>query len=86
MKILETAKFSRLRKKIRESHEQDALLAAIHTIAEDPATGKFLKGEFKDLRYFRYAVKGQGRRIIYKVEGDAVILYSFGPRADVYKR
>ncbi len=86
MKILETAKFSRLRKKIREAHEQEALLEAVLAIAEDPAVGKFLKGEFKDLRSFRHTVRGQSRRIIYKVEGDAVVLFSFGPRAGVYKR
>ncbi len=34
-KILETAKFSRLRKKIREAHEQEALLEAVLAIAED---------------------------------------------------
>jgi hypothetical protein len=86
MKILETVKFSRLRKKIREAHEQAALLEAVLAIAEDPAAGKILKGEFKDLRSFRYTVKGQSRRIIYKVEGDSVIMFSFGPRAGAYKR
>jgi hypothetical protein len=86
MKILETAKFSRLRKKIREAHEQAALMEAMLAIADDPAAGKFLKGEFKDLRPFRYTVKGQSRRLIYKVEEDAVIMLSFGPRAGAYKR
>lgn len=86
MKILETAKFSRLRKKIREAHEQEALLEAVLAIAEDPAAGKFTRGEFKDLRSFKYTVKGQSRRLIYKVEGDAVIMFSFGPRAGAYKR
>jgi mRNA-degrading endonuclease RelE of RelBE toxin-antitoxin system len=86
MKILETAKFSRLRKKIREAHEQAALMAAMLAIADDPAAGKFLKGEFKELRSFRYTVKGQSRRLIYKVEEDAVVLFSFGPRDGAYKR
>ena len=43
MKILETAKFSRLRKKIREVHEREALFDAVQAIVDDPAAGKPLK-------------------------------------------
>ena len=86
MKILETAKFSRLRKRIREDHEREALLDAVELVAENPMAGKYLKGELKDLRSYMYAVKGQSRRLIYKVEKGTLILFSFGPRGNVYKR
>lgn len=80
MKILETAKFSRLRKRIREDQEREALLEAVMVAAENPTAGKYLKGELKDLRSCTYTVKGQSRRLIYKVEEGTLILFSFGPR------
>jgi len=85
MKILETAKFSRLRKRIREVHEREALYDAVQAIMDDPAAGKYLKGELRDLRAYKYTVKGQSRRLIYKLEDGTLILFSFGPRGDVYK-
>jgi len=85
MILVETAKFKRLRKKIKETHEKAALKKAVSKIMENPQAGKILKGEFKDLRSFKYAVKGQNKRLIYKTEKDFLVLFSFGPREGIYK-
>ncbi|MBE0461199.1 MAG: type II toxin-antitoxin system RelE/ParE family toxin [Candidatus Aminicenantes bacterium] len=85
MKLIETAKFKKLRKKIKSAHEKEVLKEAIIKIMEDPEAGKLLKGEFRDLRSFRYTVKGQSRRHIYKIEKDTLVLFSFGPREGIYK-
>ncbi len=85
MKLLETPKFNKLRKKIREVHEKESLKAAIENIIKEPEAGKKLKGEFKELRSYRYTAKGQARRLIYKLETDSIILFSFGPREGIYK-
>ena len=85
MKILETAKFARLRKKIKEEYEKEALNAAVRMVFLNPAIGKSLKGEFKDLRSYRYSSRGQSRRLIYKIESDILILFSFGPREGIYR-
>ena len=85
MKLVETAKFKRLRKRIKETHEKAALKEAINKIIENPQAGKILKGEFKDLRSFKYTVKGQNKRLIYKIEKDFLVLFSFGPREGIYK-
>ena len=85
MKLLETSKFKKLRKKIKSAHEREALKEAVEKIMEDPEAGKLLKGEFRDLRSFRYSMKGQSKRLIYKIEEDTLILFSFGPREGIYK-
>ena len=85
MKLLETSKFKKLRKKLKEEHEKRALKDAIHEIIKNPGAGKKLKGEFKDLRVFKYMVQGQARRLIYKIESDTIVLFSFGPREGIYK-
>ena len=85
MKLVETAKFKRLRKRIKETHEKAALKEAINKIIENPQSGKILNGEFKDLRSFKYTVKGQNKRLIYKTEKDFLVLFSFGPREGIYK-
>jgi mRNA-degrading endonuclease RelE of RelBE toxin-antitoxin system len=84
MRLFETPKFQKLRKKLKEASERDALKAAILSIVENPAGGKRIKGELRDLRSFRYTVQGQPRRLTYKLEEDAVVLYSFGPRQGIY--
>jgi len=86
MRLIETAKFQKLRKKIREDAERDALKKAVREIIERPDAGKKLKGEFASLRSFKYFVKGQSRRLIYKLEKDVIILFSFGPRQGIYKK
>ena len=85
MKIFETSKFKRLRKKIKEEAEREALKEAVLRIVGDPLVGKKLRGEFRDLRSYRYFVKGQERRLIYKYEGGNLYLLSFGPREGVYR-
>ena len=85
MRLFETAKFQKLRKKIKDKAEKDALKDAVLALLEDPEAGKKLKGEFRDLRSVRYAVRGQARRLVYKKDGDAITLFSFGPRQGVYK-
>ena len=85
MRLLETSKFKKTRKKIKEGLEKKALKEALLKIIHNPSAGKKLKGEFQDLRSFGYSVKGQNRRLIYKQEKDCLILLSFGPREGIYK-
>jgi mRNA-degrading endonuclease RelE of RelBE toxin-antitoxin system len=85
LKIYETAKFKRLRKKLRSLREREALKQAIAALAANPQAGKPLKGEFKDLWRYAYAVSGQERRLIYQPETDSLYLLSFGPREGIYK-
>lgn len=84
MKIYETPKFQRQRKKLRNDSEKTALKEAIRAVAANPLIGKNLKGEFKDLRSLRYFTEGQERRLIYKIEQNALYLLSFGPREGIY--
>ena len=85
MKLLETSKFSKLRKKIRDEAESAALKSAIQIILKDPQAGKKLKGEFEHLRSFSFEARGQARRLIYHWEKDTIVLFSFGPRQGIYK-
>ncbi|MCX6571365.1 MAG: type II toxin-antitoxin system RelE/ParE family toxin [Candidatus Aminicenantes bacterium] len=85
MRLLETSKFQKLRKKLKDEEERDALKDTILQVLANPEAGKKLKGEFRDLRALRFAVRGQARRLIYKHEKDAVVLFSFGPRQGIYK-
>ncbi|MBN1273218.1 MAG: type II toxin-antitoxin system RelE/ParE family toxin [Candidatus Aminicenantes bacterium] len=86
MRLIETSKLKRLRKKIKENHEKEALRLAVARIWEYPEEGKRLKGEFKELRSFSYTAKGQNRRLIYKLEEGTIVLLSFGPREGAYKK
>jgi mRNA-degrading endonuclease RelE of RelBE toxin-antitoxin system len=85
LKVYETAKFKRLRKKLRSNLERAALKQAIAAVAHNPKAGKPLKGEFKDLWGYSYTVSGQERRLIYQPETDCLYLLSFGPREGIYK-
>lgn len=85
MRLLETAKFLKLRKRLKDRQEHDALKEAVLQVLEDPAAGKRLKGEFRDLLSHRFKVRGQARRLIYKRDGETITLISFGPRQGVYK-
>ncbi|MBE3124334.1 MAG: type II toxin-antitoxin system RelE/ParE family toxin [Acidobacteria bacterium] len=85
MRLLETSKFQKLRKKLKDAEERAALKAAVLQVLEDPEAGKKLKGEFRDLRALRFAVRGQARRLIYKLEKDDGVLFSFGPPQGIYK-
>ena len=81
MRIFETRKFEKLRKKLNSVIEKEALINAIKVIVENPQEGKKLKGELKGLQRYRYSVQGQERRLIYKVEKDTINLLSFGHRS-----
>jgi len=85
MRLFETSKFQKLRKKLKDEDERDPLREAVLRVAEEPEAGKKLKGEFRDLRSFRFTVRGQPCRLIYKLDKDAVVLFSFGPRQGIYK-
>lgn len=85
MKIKETRKFKKQREKLKAEEELIQLKEAIIKVIKDPLSGKKLKGEFKELRSFKYFSSGQQRRLIYKFEEDHLVLYSFGPREGIYK-
>ena len=85
MRLVETSKFKKLRKKLRQEQEKIELKNAIKKILADPNSGKKLKGEFRELMSFNYSVIGQSKRLIYKKEKDTLILFSFGPREGIYK-
>ncbi len=85
LKIYETSKFKKLRKKIKDEKEMKELKKAIIEVINSPLSGKKLKGEFKELRSYKYFVNGQQRRLIYKYKGDSVYFLTFGPREGIYK-
>jgi mRNA-degrading endonuclease RelE of RelBE toxin-antitoxin system len=85
VRILETSRFQRLRKKLADRDEVEALRAALIALQENPMAGKKLKGELAHLRSLAYAVRGQPRRLIYLFDGKDVFLFSFGPRQGIYK-
>jgi mRNA-degrading endonuclease RelE of RelBE toxin-antitoxin system len=85
MKIVETSKFQRQRKKIRDEAERDALKEALREVEKNPQAGKKMKGEFALLRSYPYTVKGQARRLVYRWEEETIVFFSFGPRGGIYK-
>ncbi len=85
MKLVETSKFKKLRKKLKQQQEREELKNAIKCVIEDPFSGKKLKCELRELLSLSYSVKGQSRRLIYNAEKDTIILFSFGPREGIYK-
>ena len=80
--IIWTEKFEQEFKKIRDRATQDKLEKQIRKIYENPNFGKPL----------RYALKGEWSiyvkpyRLIYKVEGDKLILLRFEHRKEAYER
>ncbi len=76
MKVLETSKFQRLRKRVKGDEERSALTQVVVEVGINPSAGKKLKGEFAPLRSFPYVVEGQPRRLIYKWEKDVIVLFS----------
>lgn len=85
MILLETAKFAKLRKKVRDESERRELRAAVLAVRDDPDIGKKLKGELSELRSYAYSARGQARRLVYHWEKNTILLYSFGPRQSIYK-
>ncbi len=80
MTLRETSKFSKLRKTLKDRAEREALKTAVIAVLDDPQAGKKLKGELEHLRSFPNNVRGQARCLIYLLEKDATVLFSFGPR------
>jgi len=78
--IVPTDKFEHDVKKIRDKNLKEKLQKQIEKVAENPNLGKPL----------RYALKGEWSihvkpyRLIYKVEGDKLILLRFEHRKEVY--
>jgi mRNA-degrading endonuclease RelE of RelBE toxin-antitoxin system len=85
MTLLETPRFAKLRKKLRDEDELAALKTAVAEILNDPIKGKKLKGELAHLRSHRFTVRGQSRRLVYHFDSEVVTLFSFGPRQGIYK-
>jgi mRNA-degrading endonuclease RelE of RelBE toxin-antitoxin system len=85
MRLVETSKFKKQRKKLKSVEEKEGLKNVILKAVGDPHSGKKLKGEFRELFSLKYSVKGQSRRLIYKMEKETLILFSFGPREGIYK-
>ena len=73
MRILETSKFSKLIKKIKEQAEIEALKSARMKIQKDLQPGRKLKGELEHLLSYAYAKKGQARRLVYGWAKDNVV-------------
>ncbi len=79
--IVLTEKFERDVKKIRDKPLKEKLQKQIDKITENPSLGKPL----------RYGLKGEWStyvkpyRLIYKVEGDKLILLRFEHRKEVYE-
>jgi addiction module RelE/StbE family toxin len=80
--IIWTQKFEQEFKKIRDRATQDKLEKQIRKIYEDPNFGKplgyGLKGE--------WSIYVKPYRLIYKIEGDKLILLRFEHRKGVYER
>jgi mRNA-degrading endonuclease RelE of RelBE toxin-antitoxin system len=85
MTFRETSKFSKLRKKIRDDAEREALKSAVADIVRNPQAGKKLKGDLSHLRSYAYSVRGQARRLIYLWGKEIIVLFSFGPRQGIFK-
>ena len=80
MNIIYTHKVERSLEKIPKQ-ELNKIFQKIKRLSEDVASGKPLKGEFDgylSLRAWPY-------RIIYKVQGRSIYIYSIAHRKDVYK-
>ncbi len=80
--IVWTEKFEQEFKKIKDRATQEKLEKQIKKIKENPSSGKSL----------RYGLKGERtiyvkpHRLIYKVEGDKLILLRFEHRDEVYEK
>ncbi len=80
--IIWTKKFEQEFKKIRDRATQDKLEKQIKKIYENPNFGKPLRYDLKGER----SIYVKPYRLIYKVEGDKLILLRFEHRKEVYQR
>jgi len=80
--IIWTQKFEQEFKKIRDRATQDKLEKQIRKVYENPNFGRPLRYDLKGER----SVYVKPYRLIYKVEGDKLILLRFEHRKEVYDR
>ncbi len=80
--IIWTQKFEQDFKKIKDRATQDKLDKQINKIRFNPSFGKALRYDLKGER----AVYVKPYRLIYKIEGDKLILLRFEHRKEVYER
>ena len=80
--IIWTQKFEQEFKKIRDRATQDKLEKQIRKIYENPNFGRPLRYDLKGER----SIYVKPYRLIYKVEGDKLILLRFEHRKEVYDR
>lgn len=82
MKIIFSGKFAREFNKIKDQNLKIRVLKNIKKIQELPESGKPLKYDFKGHR--RLVINPF--RIIYRIEGNRIIINCFEHRKDVYRR
>ena len=80
--IIWTQKFEQEFKRIRDRTTQDKLEKQIRKIYENPNLGKPLRYNLKG----EWSVYVKPYRLIYKVEGDKLILLRFEHRKQVYEK
>ena len=81
MKIFYTEEFEKDIKGIKEESEKVRLKKTIEKIIQNPEIGKPLRYKLAGLR----SVRISSSRIIYKVEGERIILLKFGHRRNIYR-
>jgi len=80
--IIWTQRFEQEFKKIRDRATQDKLEKQIRKIYENPNFGKPLRYDLNG----EWSIYVKPYRLIYKVEGDKLILLKFEHRKEVYER
>ena len=80
--IIWTRKFEQQFKKIRDRATQDRLEKQIRKIYEDPEFGKPLRYDLRG----EWSIYVKPYRLIYKAEGNKLILLRFEHRKEVYER
>lgn len=80
--IVQTQDFESKVKKIKHNELKERVKKQIVKIVENPRIGKPLRYDLKG----EWTVYVKPFRILYKVEGETLILLSFEHRKDVYKR
>ena len=78
--VIPTEKFEREFKKIKDERLKEKLKKQIAKITENPNFGKPLRYELKE----EWTIYVKPYRLIYKIEGDKLILLRFEHREEVY--
>ncbi|HEC77287.1 MAG TPA: type II toxin-antitoxin system RelE/ParE family toxin [Thermoplasmatales archaeon] len=81
MKIFYTREFKNDIKKLKDEKIKSNLKKIIEKIKQNPEIGKPLRYELSGLRSIRFS----SFRIIYKIEGEIIILLKFGHRKRIYE-